>query len=423
MSGLAGKAAPSGPAPGPPLPLRRNSSFRLLWIGQVLSDTGTGTAYIAYPLLVLALTNSPAIAGVVGTVELAVELVLGLPGGAISDRLDRRLTMIACDTIRAAVLAALVALVLLHAVTWPVVLAVAVIDTGGNVLFTPAATAALPAIVADQQLEQAWAATEGRMYAASLAGPALGGFLFGLGRAVPFAADVASYLVSAGAVSRMRGRFRAERSGAHAPLWREVIEGLHLAWRNPLLRTVIIEAPLVNFALSGAIFTITLALRRAGTAPGVIGLTQAGVMVGGLVGAVIAPTLQRRLRLWHVAVAISAGGTVLLGLAAVALPSPLVALPMATTLLLAPTANAALIGATMRVTPEGLRGRVNSTVIAAATGLAALAPLTSGLLVEHASGRWAMAAFTAAIGIAAIMCIVLPGYRAAEGSTAPAPAR
>ncbi len=50
----------------------------------------------------------------------------------------------------------------------------------------------LPAIVADGQLEEAWAATEARDYAASLAGPALGGLLFGLGRAVPFLADAVS---------------------------------------------------------------------------------------------------------------------------------------------------------------------------------------------------------------------------------------
>jgi hypothetical protein len=35
------------------VPLRRSSSFRLLWIGQVVSDTGTEVAYIAYPLLIL----------------------------------------------------------------------------------------------------------------------------------------------------------------------------------------------------------------------------------------------------------------------------------------------------------------------------------------------------------------------------------
>ena len=200
----------------------------MLWIGQVLSDTGTEAALIAYPLLILALTHSPIIAGLVGTVDLVVQLILGLPGGAISDRLDRRLTMIVCEAGRAAVLALLAALVLVHLVTWPVVLAVAVIDGGANVLFVPSASAALPAIVADVQLERAWAATEARTYAASLAGPALGGFLFGLGRAVPFVGDAVSYLVSAGAVSRIRGKFRAEPSGGRKALWREVIDGLHL---------------------------------------------------------------------------------------------------------------------------------------------------------------------------------------------------
>ncbi len=60
-----------------PVPLRRNAGFRMLWIGQVLSDTGTSAALIAYPLLILALTHSAALAGVVGTVRLVVQLVLG----------------------------------------------------------------------------------------------------------------------------------------------------------------------------------------------------------------------------------------------------------------------------------------------------------------------------------------------------------
>jgi MFS family permease len=138
----------------------------------------------------------------------------------------------------------------------------------------------------------------------------------------------------------------------------------------------------------------------------------------------IALRLQGRLSLWHLALAIALAGTVLLGVAAVVLPSPLGALPAAFSLLLAPTANAALIAAMLRATPEGMRGRVNSTVTVAATGLAALAPLTSGLLVEHVSGHWAMAAFAAAIGVAAILCLALPGLGNAERSaatTAPAP--
>jgi MFS family permease len=400
------------------VPLRRNAGFRMLWIGQVLSDTGSSSALLAYPLLVLALTHSAALAGVVGTIRLVVQLALRLPGGALADRFDRRLTMIICDTVRAAVLALLVVLVLLHLVSWPVVLIVSIVDMGANVLFDPAAAAALPGIVADEQLEQAWAATEARGYGASLVGPALGGFLFGLGRAVPFVADAASYLASVGTVSRIRGRFQPERSSERKSLWQEVADGLRLVWRNPLLRGVLFMAPVINFAFSGVTFTITVALRQDGVAPGIIGLALAGVAAGGLLGAIIAPKLQGRLPLWQLVVVMTVVGTGLFIVAALVLPSPLVAVPVAVMLLLAPTANAALFAAMLRTTPEDMRGRVNSTVITAATGLAALSPLVAGLLVERVSGQWALGAFAAAMGVAAIMCLAMPWLRDVESSAA-----
>ena len=406
-----------------PVPLRRNAGFRMLWIGQVLSDTGTSAALIAYPLLILALTHSAALAGVVGTVRLVVQLVLGLPGGALADRFDRRLTMIICDIIRAAVLALLVVLVLMHLVSWPVVMVVCVIDGGANVLFDPSASAALPAIVDDSQLEQAWAATEARSYGASLVGPVLGGFLYGLGSAVPFLADAVSYLVSAGTVSRIRGRFRPERTGERKSLWYEVGEGLGVVWRNALLRAVLIIAPLTNFAFTGVIFTITVSLRQNGVSPGIIGLAQAGIMAGGLLGAIAAPKLQGRLPLWQLVIWLTGSATVLFTVAAFVLPSPLVAIPVAITLLLSPTGNAALFAAMLRIAPENTRGRVTSTVIQGATALAALAPLTAGLIVQHVSGQWALGAFAAAIGIAAFMCIALPWLREAEseaGGSGPA---
>jgi MFS family permease len=409
------------PAPAPesaptPVPLRRNHGFRLLWIGQVLSDTGTNAAFIAYPLLILALTHSAVIAGVVGTVRLVVELVLGLPGGALSDRFDRRLMMIACDSVRAVALAGLGVLVLVHLVSWPVVLVVAAIDGAGFVLFNPAATAALPAIIADQQLEQAWASTEARQYAASLVGPAAGGALFGLGSAIPFVGDAASYLVSVGTASRIRGQFRPKRSAERTSLLREAADGIHLVWKHPLLRAVIFQAPLINFAFTGVLFAVTLALRSHGTAPGVIGLTQAGISVGGLIGALIAPRLQGRLSLSTIAITLTVTAAALFAVSALVLPSTLVALPVAITIMLGPAANAALFAAMLRATPEHMRGRVNNTVMLAATGLAALSPLTAGLLVQHLSGRWALLAFAAVMAIAAVLCTALPGLREAEAA-------
>jgi hypothetical protein len=253
----------------------------------------------------------------------------------------------------------------------------------------PSATAALPGIVPDGQLEQAWAATEARTYSASLAGPVLGGVLFGLGRAVPFLADAVSYGVSFGTVSRIRGRFRSDKTIERKALWREVTDGLRLVWRVPILRATVIQSPLINFAFNGVIFTVILAMRQHGTSTAVIGLAQAAIGAGGLLGAIAAPRLQGRMRLGTLIAIISLAGALLLGAAALLIPSPLVAAPLAT-------------------------ARVSNTMGMVAMALAALAPLIAGLLVQHVSGGWATGAFAATMAFAAALCLLLPGFRKAE---------
>jgi MFS family permease len=395
-------------------PLRRNKGFRMLWIGQLLSDTGGQIGGLAYPLLILALTRSAVLAGALGTARAITAICLQLPAGALSDRFDRRLTMIICDTMRAMLLAVLTVLIVAHLASWPVVMAVSVIEGGAGAIFTSAAAAALPGIVPDGQLERAFAATEARTYGASLAGPALGGVLFGLGQAVPFLADAVSYVISFGTVNRIPGRFRPENAAGRKALSREVADGLQLVWRVPVLRAVAIQTPLANFAFTGVIFTITLAMRQHGTSTAVIGLVQAAIAVGGLLGAVVAPRLQGRMRLATLATAITLAGAVAFGAAALLIPSPLVAVPVALWLLLAPAANAALFAVTLRSAPEDMRGRVTNTMLMAATALATLAPLIAGLLVQHTSGAWAIGTFAAAMAMAAALCLILPGLREAE---------
>jgi MFS family permease len=387
----------------------------MLWTGQLLSDTGSQIAGLASPLLILALTHSPVLAGVVGTVRAITVVCFQLPAGALADRFDRRLTMITCDIIRAVLLAVLGVLIVAHLASWPVVMVVSVIEGGAGAIFTPAAAAALPAIVPDAQLEEAWAATEARSYAASLAGPALGGGLFALGQAVPFLTDAVSYVASFGTVSRIRGRFRPDNAAGRKALWREVADGLQLVWQVPILRAVVIQVPLVNFAFTGMVFTVTLALRQHGTSTEVIGLVQAAIAVGGLLGAIVAPRLRGRMRLATLAATITVAGALLFGAAALLVPSPLVAAPVALALLLAPAANAALVAAVLRSAPEEMRGRVTNTVVMAATALAALAPLIAGLLVQHVSGAWAVGAFAATMATAAVLCLALPGMRQAQG--------
>jgi MFS family permease len=403
-----------------PTPLRRNSNFRMLWIGQLLSDTGSGVSRIAYPLLILALTHSPVLAGLVGTAREISLTCVQLPAGALSDRLDRRRAMIACDAVRGALLALLGILIAVRLAWWPVVLVISLMEGAASGLFDPSATAALPAIVPEEQLVQAWAATEGRTWGASLAGPALGGLLYGLGQAVPFLADAFSYTISLSTVSRIRGRFRPAQTHQRQALWREVHDGLRLVWRIPLLRAVAIQAPLVNFAFNGVLFAITIGLRQHGVSAVVIGLVQAGIMAGGVLGAPVAPRLQGRLRPGTLSLIMTVAGTLLLVIAALVMPSPLVALPVAIVVLLAPAGNAGLFASMLRQAPEEMRGRVTSTVTMTAMSLATMAPLLAGLLAEHVSISWAVGAFAAAEAVAAVLTFIMLGTLDAESPPAAA---
>jgi MFS family permease len=401
----------------PVVSLRRNRNFRLLWTGQVLSDLGSQIGALAYTLLVFALTKSAVVAGAVGTIGSVSAFAVRLPAGALADRYDHRRSMVVCDLVRALVLAALAIGIVTHVVTWPVVLVVAVIDRVGDTFFTPASVAALPGVVDDSQLESAWAATEARQYAANLSGPSLGGILYAIGRAVPFVGDAISYGISVLTSSAMKGDFAPPRSTApRRGLWAEAFEGVRVMLHDDLLRAVIIQAPLINLGFTGVLYTVILGLRHHGVSSSVIGFTESGILVGGLLGAIVAPRIQGRFTLHTLVVSMTGIGAVMVAIAAVLMPSPLIAIPIAIPFFLSPTANAALIAVMLRRAPEEMRGRVNNALLQAATGLATLAPLLSGLLVEHASANWAMGAFAAVLCVSAILALSLKSLRAAEAS-------
>jgi MFS family permease len=410
-------------APGALSTLRANRNFRLLWIGQILSDLGSQIGSLAYPLLVLALTHSPLIAGAVGTAASGAAFAVRLPAGALADRLDRRRTMILCDGARTVALAVLAVLVATHVVAWPVVMVVAVIDRMADTLFTPASMAALPLIVEDQHLEAAWAVSEGRQYAANLIGPPLGGLLYGLGRALPFFVDAVSYGVSVFTSRALRGEFASQAEAAsRRGLWAEALDGLKLLWRDSLLRAVLIQAPLINFAFNGAIFTVILGLRRNGVSAVVIGGAEAVIMVGGIAGAVLAPGIGRRLSVRQSILALTASGAVCMLVAAAVLPSPAVAIPLALPLILSPATNAALFAMMFRRAPPALHGRVNNGILQVATALAALAPLASGIVINQASAGWAMTLFAGALAVVVPIALVFPlpaSPEESEGSANP----
>jgi MFS family permease len=368
-------------------PLWRNRNFVALWIGQGLSDTGSAASALAYPLLVLAVTGSPATAGVVGTVAATAGVAARVPAGAVVDQLDRRRLMIACDVIRMTGLAALAAAVAVDHVWWPLVLVIASVDAVGAVVLDAAAYAVMPVVLPDAQLESGWAAVQARGQASSIGGPPLGGVLFDLGRAVPFVADGISYVFSIVGLAFLRGNFRANATRDQDTLQRRIRAGFAHIWRTPVLRAFAIQTPLINFAYVGVVFTVPLALRVHGVSAGVIGAVLVTLSIGPLVGATFAAPISRRVPLPWLVTAIPLSSSLMFGSAAVLVPSPWVAVPLSGIGLLAPAANVALMARITRSVPSDLLGRIFSNLQFYAWSLGAVAPVIAGVRLRARAGR------------------------------------
>src|SRR5215204_6256575 len=150
------------------VPLWRNRDFTVLWMSQVASTVGTRVTAVAYPLLVLLLTGSPTLAGVVAFAQTLPFLLLYLPAGAWVDRWPLRRLMVGCELGRAVALGSIAAVALLgglDAVTVPQIAAVAFVEGCLFVLFDLAEGKALPHLVPPAQLPTAVAYNQGRIQA------------------------------------------------------------------------------------------------------------------------------------------------------------------------------------------------------------------------------------------------------------------
>ncbi|BFU46232.1 MFS transporter [Krasilnikovia sp. MM14-A1004] len=397
-----------------PQNLWRNREFTLLWVSQSLSDLGSATSALAVPLLVLSLTHSPVQAGLVGTIGLVAALACRLPAGVLVDRIDRRRAMLACDAVSVLAYLTLGLAVLRGATSLTLVVIVAVIGTMSSSIFRTAEQSALRNLVPGTQLPAAIARNEARTYATSLAGPPLGGLLFGIGRALPFLCNSLAHLASLGGVLLLRKPLQEtldRTRGGHAAA---MAEGLRFVYANPFLRAILLIAAPLNLAIDAIIFTIIVTLQRHGVAPALIGSVQTVVAVGGLLGAFAAPALQRRMRLPVLIRGICWFAAFLMSTCALLTSSIAAAVPVALAVFLGPACNAALFGHQASITPDRLQGRVVSVIFFATSFASAAAPLLAGVLIAGWGSAVAVIVFSLTVAGAAVAATVSRGIRAIQ---------
>jgi predicted MFS family arabinose efflux permease len=260
--------------------------------------------------------------------------------------------------------------------------------------------------VAPEQLGEAVARNESRMFGAMLAGPPLGGLLFGIGRAVPFVADAASYAVSTTTKLLIRSEFqeaRVEGSGVG-----DAREGLRWLWQRPFLRNCMLLFAGSNPIFTGLYLLVVVVAKHHGSSPALVGMMLGIAAAGGLLGALLAPAFQRRLSARVALVGESWVLALSLPLLLIVHEALLIGAIVGAAELITPVTNSFVVGFRVALAPDRLQGRVQaaSTLVSFSAGW--LGPIVVGFLLQGAGESATILVLT---GWALVLALAATGSR------------
>ncbi len=274
-------------------PLWRNRDYLLLWGGQAISAIGGSVSELAFPLLVLLVSHSPAQAGIAGALRTLPALLFTLTAGALIDRWDRKLVMICCDTGRALSLASIPIAMMLGHLTIIQLYITAFIEGSLLIFFGLAHSASLGQVVPREQLSSAMAQEELTEGITVLFGPSLSGALFSLSNLLPFVADACSYTVSIITLLLIRTPFQKQSTRVRRHLLAEIAEGMRWMWRQPVIRTMNLVSFIAALIIPGSSLMVIVLAQQQYASTFVIGLIFAAGGVGAILGAGITSFCQR----------------------------------------------------------------------------------------------------------------------------------
>jgi MFS family permease len=307
--------------PEPP-PLLRQPEFLKLWAAQSISQIGDQVTYLALPLVaVLTLDASAAQMGLLTAAELMPHLLFSLFAGVwIERRSNRRKLMIAADFARAGLLASVPLAAAFDVLTFPQLYAVGFVAGSFAVLFDISWATLFPAVVPRRDFVDANSKLSLSRSVSFVTGPAIAGFLVqALTAPVTLLVDAFSFLGSALFLRRIRTEEPPPERDGNGVLG-SLRDGMRFVLRDDLIRADLGCAATVNLFnfVFHAIF-ILYATKQLGVAPGTLGIALGVGAVGGILGALVAPRLER---------AIGIGPSVVVG--SVLFPAPLILVPIAT---------------------------------------------------------------------------------------------
>lgn len=340
--------------------LWRNPNYMLIWGGQTLSALGSSVSGIAFPLFILALTHSPAQAGIAGALRAVPYVLLSIPAGALVDRWNLRTVMLVCDSGRAVVLGSIPVALWAGYLSVGQLYIAATMEGTLFVFYNIASFAALPYIVSRDDFPAATAQNEASYYAAAgLLGSAMGGALYQLGRAIPFAVDAISYIASVVSLLRVRvpGRVKHSERGL---LWADMLGGIRWMWKQPLIRSMSAVYGADSLVSPGGSLILIVIAEHQKTAPAAIGAIFSIGAVGGILGSAIAGRMHRWLTFSQTIIGVRWAVVPFWALYAVAPNAVLLGAVTAVIYFLNPVGNVVGMSYSIPLIPEEMRGRAAS---------------------------------------------------------------
>lgn len=384
------------------------SPFALLWISQALSQLGTSISTLAYPLLILANSGSALEAGLVGAVTAATGLALRIPGGVLADRFRYRAVMLFADGARAAIVGCLALAIIVGAYSLPLVLVIVALEVAFGVVFGPAEFALVRRVVPEDDRALAVGRMQSRSHLAGLIGPLVGGVLFGIHPALPFAADALSYTVSFACVVAVRSSAARAARGQASRSVSEFFAGIRWVWRQRALWAAGWWVAALTAVFGAVGLALVVFAKDRGSTSAEIGVMFAISAGGGLVGALATPWLQRRLRpgtIFRTAALVNLAAT----LALLPLSSPyLIGIVGAFAFFLAPAVAASLFGEVSALAPDQLVGRAQSAMTLIVGTIAPFTPALIGLVIDQADVATGVVACAIGFAALAVVSLALP---------------
>lgn len=280
-------------------PPRLGTSFRWLVASSWTTNLGDGLMMAAGPLLVASQTRNPVLVAAAAMASQLPWLVFGLVAGAMADRLDRRVLVMAMDAARAVVLAGLcVVIVTGHVNIWLVMAAMFLI--GLAEVFADSATGTLvPMLVDKPDLGIANARIQvGFLTANQLVGPAVGAVIFAAGMALPFLIQTVCVALGVVLVSRIGTPRGAVREHVETHVRQDIAEGLRWLAGNKPVRTLALVIVVFNITWAAPWSVLVLwSLERVGMDEAGFGLLTTAAALGGLLGTAAYGRVERRVPL------------------------------------------------------------------------------------------------------------------------------